>query len=91
LNHNSTNKQNKVWDAEAASIAQRFVDQCKFGNDKRRDTVKTEWRRNGQNIYLLWNPANATSDEPKNTVLSWIAETKQMIAREAKNTSLTYQ
>ena len=65
-----------TWNSELAVVAQRWADQCRFGNDD--DRSKCDGTFVGQNTFSSWQSVNSTREEiMKNSataVQSWYDE-----------------
>uniref|UniRef100_T1IJJ5 Cysteine-rich venom protein n=1 Tax=Strigamia maritima TaxID=126957 RepID=T1IJJ5_STRMM len=62
----------QVWDAELATIAQRWADQCIFNHDKNRRTQKYSYV--GQNAYIAWSTDSDSTINMSDAIDSWYDE-----------------
>jgi hypothetical protein len=65
-----------TWNAEAAAIAQLWLDQCVWGHDKSRQTVKPRPLYNGQNAYMSYSSSPSYKVNYAEAVNAWFDEIK---------------
>ena len=74
----ASNMRKIVWDDEAAEIAQRWVDQCQFGHDKKRDLCDGTYA--GQNAFMAFGWEETEEEimaKVNNAVTSWYSEVEE--------------